>query len=746
MGLADSRHWAKVVLIALVYLALGRLGLSLALPPGKATAGWLPSGLALAVVLQWGYQLWPGILVGAFAVNFWDFFQAANGSPLAAHAAVSMIIGVGSAAQALLGAFLLNYWSVPGRLLQRLEDFLKFAAIAPVMCLTACSCGVTGLVTLGFISWPEYIANWWTWWLGDVAGVLVGTPFILVWLRERRPQLGYGGYAEAVLVLVLLASSGLIVLGGWGPIGAANYPLVFLFEALLVWSAVRLGRHGAATATLVASLLAVAGTIFGAGPFVGRTLYESLLFLQSFTAINSVVALALAVVLFDQRRAEEELRSLNEERSAAGERWAKELSEHKQLETDVLKSLEKYAEEPAAQEDGTVPMEPLQPLTVVVCDELSLADNAEAQPAPVHETDFSFLGPSQGSGFLFRLEHYQVIKLIGKGSNGMVFEAFDEMLRRIVAVKILKPKLASSERARAFFMREARAMASIRNDNVIDVYAVDQTQGIPYLVMEFIAGTSLAQKHKAARPMELEDILQIGHEIACGLQAAHSQGLIHRDIKPSNILLEGPINRVKITDFGIAVAGNDVGLRELGLVWGTPHFMSPEQAHGKVLDHRSDLFSLGSVFYYMCTGQLPFQAESVRAVLRQVCEATPRPMRDLNPHLPGWLIELVARLQTRDPAQRFQSAAEVANPGSWSLEWKRIALRPEHVEPPRSPIDGSRSTFGKCPTGRFSFGSSKVFQRYAPLSELSEPLCQTDLLQSQFQHLGPCALGTLPGG
>jgi PAS domain S-box-containing protein len=201
---------------------------------------------------------------------------------------------------------------------------------------------------LGLISWSEYAANWWTWWLGDVAGVLVGTPFILVWLREARPRLGYGGYAEALLVLVLLGSSGLVVFGGWGPLGAANYPLVFLFEALLVWSAVRLGRHGAATATLVASVLAVAGTVFGAGPFVGRTMHESLLLLQSFTAISSVVALALAVVLFDRRRAEEELRSLNEalqkqmaERSAAVEQWMKELSERRQLEADLQQNQER---------------------------------------------------------------------------------------------------------------------------------------------------------------------------------------------------------------------------------------------------------------------------------------------------------------------------------------------------------------------------------------------------------------------
>jgi PAS domain S-box-containing protein len=284
----------------------------LAIPPGKATAVWLPSGLALAAVLLFGYRIWPGILVGAFSVNFWDYFEQANGFFPGAHAAVALAIGVGSTTQALAGAFLLNSWAGTQGLFQRVENFLKFVAIALLMCLTACTVGVTSLAALGFIPWAAYGANWWTWWLGDVAGVLVGAPLVLVWWRQPHPHVPLGWYAEAVPLVVLLAGVGLIVFGGWGPLGAANYPLVFLFVALLMWAALRFGAHGAVTATLAASLLAVLGTIQGKGPFVGRTLYESLLLLETFAIISSVTALALGIALSEQRRAAAQFRSLLE--------------------------------------------------------------------------------------------------------------------------------------------------------------------------------------------------------------------------------------------------------------------------------------------------------------------------------------------------------------------------------------------------------------------------------------------------
>src|SRR5262249_39821769 len=162
-------------------------------------------------------------------------------------------------------------------------------------------------------------------------------------------------------------------------------------------------------------------------------------------------------------------------------------------------------------------------------------------------------------------------------------------------------------------------------------------------VMQFIDGPTLQQKLDRSGQLPLQEVLRIGLQIAEGLAAAHRHGLVHRDVKPANILLENGIERVKLTDFGLARAGDDASLTPSGLVAGTPMYMSPEQAQGEPVAFRSDLFSLGSVLYAMCTGRPPFRAPSAVAVLKRVCEETPRPIREINPELPPWLEELVAR-------------------------------------------------------------------------------------------------------
>jgi len=148
---------------------------------------------------------------------------------------------------------------------------------------------------------------------------------------------------------------------------------------------------------------------------------------------------------------------------------------------------------------------------------------------------------------------------------------------------------------------------------------------------------------------------------AAGLAAAHAQGLVHRDIKPANILLENGVERVKLTDFGLARAAADAGLTQSGVVAGTPHYMAPEQARGEATDHRADLFSLGSTLYAMCTGHPPFRAESPLAVLRRVADDQPRPVRQINPEIPAWLEAILARLHCKDPVGRFESASELAD-------------------------------------------------------------------------------------
>ena len=271
-----------------------------------------------------------------------------------------------------------------------------------------------------------------------------------------------------------------------------------------------------------------------------------------------------------------------------------------------------------------------------------------------------FLSPSQQPGSLGRLGHYEMLELLGQGGMGMVLRAFDEKLRRVVAVKVLAPQLATNGSARQRFVREARAAAAVIHDNVIGIHAVEDQGPVPYLVMQFVEGRTLQQKLDGTGPLTVVEILRIGLQTAEGLAAAHRRGLIHRDVKPSNILLENGVERVKLTDFGLARAADDASLTQSGVIAGTPMYMSPEQAEAKAVDHRSDLFSFGSVLYAMCTGRSPFRGSGTMAVLKRVCEDTPRPIRESNPEIPDWLCAIVAKLQDKDPAQRFQSAAGVA--------------------------------------------------------------------------------------
>jgi serine/threonine protein kinase len=276
------------------------------------------------------------------------------------------------------------------------------------------------------------------------------------------------------------------------------------------------------------------------------------------------------------------------------------------------------------------------------------------------DKELAFLSPPDKPGHFGRLAHYDVTEVIGRGGMGIVLKAFDSALRRVVAIKVLAPALATSGAARERFLREARAAAAVTHDHIVTIHAVDEANGMPYLVMQFISGISLQERLDKSGPLELKEILRIGMQTAGGLAAAHAQGLIHRDIKPANILLENGVERVKITDFGLARAVDDASLTQSGVVAGTPQYMAPEQARGDPLDHRADLFSLGSVLYAMCAGRPPFRAESAMAVLRRVSEDTPRSIPDINPEIPSWLVALIAKLHAKKPSQRYQSAAQVA--------------------------------------------------------------------------------------
>jgi serine/threonine protein kinase/WD40 repeat protein len=289
-------------------------------------------------------------------------------------------------------------------------------------------------------------------------------------------------------------------------------------------------------------------------------------------------------------------------------------------------------------------------------------------PDPAHPETIGRMGP------------YEILEVLGRGGMGVVLKARDPGLDRIVAIKVLTPALAHGGNARRRFAREARAVAAVGHEHIVAVYAVDEFRGLPYLVMQYIPGRSLQERLDASGPLEVREILRIGTQAARALAAAHAQGVVHRDIKPANILLENCVERVKLTDFGLARAIDDASLTQSGVIAGTPQYMAPEQARGEPVDARADLFALGAAIYAMATGRSPFRADSAMAVLKRVCDAAHRPIREINPDVPAWLEAVIDRLLAKAPADRFQTATEVAD-----LLEKGLAhiQQPTSVPPPR---------------------------------------------------------------
>jgi serine/threonine protein kinase len=290
----------------------------------------------------------------------------------------------------------------------------------------------------------------------------------------------------------------------------------------------------------------------------------------------------------------------------------------------------------------------------------SLSGETQAEARGAVDDDLAFLAPPVKPDHLGQLGHYDVLRVIGRGGFGIVLKAFDESLHRVVAIKVLSPAYAAIAAARKRFIREARANAAVKNEHIVAIYEVQAEAQPPYLVMELIEGASLQDKLDMQGPLGVTEILRIGMQIAEGLAAAHKQGLVHRDIKPANILLENGVERVKITDFGLARAVDDASMTQSGTVAGTPMYMSPEQAEGLAVDSRSDLFSLGTVLYAMATGHPPFRASGTHAVLKRVIETTPRPIRESNAEVPDWLEAIIAKLHAKKPTDRFPTANEVA--------------------------------------------------------------------------------------
>ena len=266
---------------------------------------------------------------------------------------------------------------------------------------------------------------------------------------------------------------------------------------------------------------------------------------------------------------------------------------------------------------------------------------------------------------------FRIVRELGGGGMGIVYLADDPDGRRQVAVKVMRPKYAADRSARERFLREARSAMTIEHDHVVPVYQVEENAGNPFLVMPLLKGESLEDRLTRDPLPPIDLVVKVGREVALGLAAAHEKGLVHRDVKPGNTWLEGDpsspdpcvqVRRVKVLDFGLvrAVDGRE-GLSMTETVAGTLQYMAPEQAAGRPVDGRADLFSLGTMLYRMATGRPAFAGPTTTALLTAIATHNPPSITQVNPSVPPSLSALIDRLLAKDPGQRPKSAAEVAD-------------------------------------------------------------------------------------
>src|SRR5579862_1261755 len=265
-----------------------------------------------------------------------------------------------------------------------------------------------------------------------------------------------------------------------------------------------------------------------------------------------------------------------------------------------------------------------------------------------------------------QIGRYEILEELGHGAMGTVYRAKDPAMDRVVALKTIISLVLASEQGSEFrerFHREARAAGKLAHPGIVAVFDVGEHEGLPFLVMEFINGRTLADAAKKGERLTLDRVCEVGQQIAEALGHAHQHGVVHRDIKPANILLTSHevygIERPKITDFGVAklAAGHTT---MTGQILGTPAFMPPEQFTGAPIDGRADIFSLGVVLYWLATGEQPFPGEGITAVSYKVVHTDPVPPRKLNPSMPAALEAVILKCLSKSPDDRYQTAEELA--------------------------------------------------------------------------------------
>src|SRR5450755_495073 len=262
-----------------------------------------------------------------------------------------------------------------------------------------------------------------------------------------------------------------------------------------------------------------------------------------------------------------------------------------------------------------------------------------------------------------QVSHYRILGKLGGGGMGIVYEAEDLKLGRHVALKFLPENLTGDPKTLERFTREARAASQLNHPNICTIHGIEDNNGHPFIVMEKLDGESL-KAHIAGHAMAVEEVLDVGVQVADALVASHAKGIVHRDIKPANIFLT-PSGQVKVLDFGLAKLvhaeddGADLSLTAVGVIPGTAVYMSPEQARSETIDARTDLFSFGTVLYEMATGKKPFSGNNSLMTLDAVLHAKPTPPHELNPKVPIELEGIIGKAMEKDRTHRYQSAAEM---------------------------------------------------------------------------------------
>ncbi len=259
------------------------------------------------------------------------------------------------------------------------------------------------------------------------------------------------------------------------------------------------------------------------------------------------------------------------------------------------------------------------------------------------------------------IEGYRMVRMLGQGGMGVVYLAEDTTLNRRVAIKVMTARLAADPSARAFFLREARAMATVEHPHVVRIYSFGERSGVAYLVMEYVEGESLAERIRRLGKLPIEEAMLIAFQVTEALETAWGKGIVHRDVKPANVLIDTR-GRAHVGDFGLAkpvAASEDTSLTREGLIVGTPDYLSPEQARGEKVDFRSDIYSLGVVLYEMLGGVPPFGGATPIAIVAHHLHTPPPPLRERRPDAPAHLSRLVEQMMDKDRERRPASYAEL---------------------------------------------------------------------------------------